>query len=87
MTGLRTSDNDLRTTYRAGRLFHHIIQASKPQLPKLASVLDGNPEFERLPNVKIASRRITPIDKERAVGRWKVIEKELMDRGLPVTGD
>jgi hypothetical protein len=26
------------------------------------------------------------IDKEKAVGRWKVIEEELMKRDLPVTG-
>jgi hypothetical protein len=39
-----------------------------------------------LPNVTIHSRRQTPIDKEKSVGRWKVIEKELKKRGLPVTG-
>lgn len=26
------------------------------------------------------------MDKEKEVGRWKVIEKELQDRGLPVLG-
>jgi hypothetical protein len=39
-----------------------------------------------LPNVKIYDRRITPIDKEISVGRWKLIEEELKSRGLPVTG-
>lgn len=34
----------------------------------------------------IHGRRQTPIDKEKEVGRWKVIEKELRERGLPVVG-
>ena len=41
---------------------------------------------EFLPNVKVYDRRITPIDKEKMVGRWKVIERELIERDLPVTG-
>lgn len=43
-------------------------------------------ELLGLPNVKVYSRRVTPIDKEVWVGRWKVIEAELIKRGLPVTG-
>lgn len=31
-------------------------------------------------------RRVTPIDKEKMVGRWKVIVEELNKRELPVTG-
>lgn len=40
-----------------------------------------------LPNVQIVDRRYTPIDKEKEVGRWKIIEKELIVRDLPITGD
>jgi hypothetical protein len=43
-------------------------------------------DLVQLPNVKIYSRRVTPIDKEVEVGRWKVIVKELEKRELPVTG-
>jgi hypothetical protein len=39
-----------------------------------------------LSNVKVYNRRVTPIDKETWVGRWKVIEEELKKRNLPVTG-
>jgi len=39
-----------------------------------------------LPNVEIRERRYTPIDREKEIGRWKVIEQELEKRGLPVTG-
>jgi hypothetical protein len=52
----------------------------------MADTLLENEELTSLPNVKVYDRRVTPIDKEKAVGRWKVIEKELNERGLPVTG-
>jgi hypothetical protein len=31
-------------------------------------------------------RRVTPIDKEQMVGRWKIIVQELEKRELPLTG-
>lgn len=37
-------------------------------------------------NVLVLSRRETPVDKEKEIGRWKVIERELKARGLPVLG-
>ncbi|OQV01527.1 hypothetical protein CLAIMM_06868 [Cladophialophora immunda] len=36
------------------------------------------------PNVMIFPRRETEVDREMEVGRWKVIKRELEDRGLPV---
>lgn len=38
------------------------------------------------PNVMVLSRRETAVDKEKELGRWKVIERELRARGLPVLG-
>lgn len=38
------------------------------------------------PNVMVLPRRETPVDKEKEIGRWKVIEQELIERGLPVLG-
>jgi len=38
------------------------------------------------PNVMVLSRRETPVDKEKEIGRWKVIERELRAKGLPVLG-
>jgi len=58
----------------------------KPQPKKLAQQLIEKQTPMDLPNVKISSRRVTPIDKEKALGRWKIIEQALQDRGLPVTG-
>ena len=52
----------------------------------LVDEIESSGKLENLPNVKVYGRRVTPIDKEMFVGRWKVIESELKKRGLPVTG-
>lgn len=58
----------------------------RPKPKKLAELLDRNPALKDLPNVQVYPRRVTPIDKEQMVGRWKIIQKELQARELPVTG-
>jgi hypothetical protein len=62
------------------------LEAIKPRPKNLAETLATKTELASLPNVKIMSRRETPVDKEKAVGRWKIIEAELRSRGLPVFG-
>jgi hypothetical protein len=62
------------------------LGAIKPRPKNLAETLATKTELASLPNVKIMGRRETPVDKEKAVGRWKVIEAELRSRGLPVLG-
>jgi hypothetical protein len=42
--------------------------------------------LEGVMNVEMQGRRRTPIDKEKELGRWKVIEQELRSRDLPVVG-
>ncbi|OCT50896.1 hypothetical protein CLCR_08635 [Cladophialophora carrionii] len=43
------------------------------------------PKFKPLgPNVMIFTRRETQVDREMEIGRWKVIKRELENRGLPV---
>ncbi len=59
----------------------------KPPKPKrLAEEIQSRRDLLSLPNVAVYDRRITPIDKDQMVGRWKVIVKELEKRQLPVTG-
>lgn len=82
------------------RTAQHILSlvAQPPKARKLIDVIQqqhqraqadaskaGN-DLLNLPNVKVYSRRVTPIDKEVWVGRWKVIEAELRKRDLPITG-
>lgn len=59
---------------------------TKPKPKKLAEILLGQADLLALPNVEIFERRYTPIDKEKDVGRWKIIERELKERNLPLTG-
>ena len=84
MTGIRVADSALNSTRTVQALLSHLITPPKPR--KLFEALAQKDELTSLPNVEIFAQRVTPIDKERAVGRWKVIEKELEERGLPVTG-
>jgi hypothetical protein len=66
---------------------HLLTVASKqPKPTKLAKLLETRQDVSQLQNLKVHGRRVTPIDKEQAVGRWKVIKEELEKRGLPVTG-
>ncbi|KIX02458.1 uncharacterized protein Z518_08399 [Rhinocladiella mackenziei CBS 650.93] len=65
-------------------------QLQDPVVP-IRDVQEGSKQTRKLPqplgpNVMVLSRRETPVDKEKEVGRWKVIERELRDRGLPVLG-
>jgi hypothetical protein len=84
LTGVRIPDPAIDQCTSTVNLFDTITTKPKPR--KLAQLLDESSELESMPNVKLASRRVTPIDKEKELGRWKVIEKELMTRGLPVVG-
>lgn len=72
----------------AARTVKHLLTlaAKQPKAQKLADLLETQQKLTDLPNVRVRDRRITPIDKETEMGRWKVIEEELKKRGLPVTG-
>ncbi|KAK7727104.1 hypothetical protein SLS57_003138 [Botryosphaeria dothidea] len=84
LTGIRIPDPVIAESATAGILLNKIT--TRPAPKKLADKLEQDQKLAKLPNVKISSRRITPIDKEKEVGRWKVIEQKLLDRNLPVTG-
>ena len=54
--------------------------------PKKLAQTEQLQQLKGAPNVAVHASRRTPIHKEKAVGRWKVIEEELIARDLPVTG-
>lgn len=62
------------------------LASKQPQPKKLAELLQKRDDVQKLSNVRVHSRKIGPIEKETALGRWKVIEEELTKRGLPITG-
>ncbi|KAK2741593.1 hypothetical protein FQN57_005576 [Myotisia sp. PD_48] len=86
LTGHRILDLELASISNPSSVFKAFSHSAKPKPKKLADQLIAEGLFDGLANVKIFDRRQTPIDKEKEVGRWKVIEEELTKRGLPVTG-
>ncbi|MCJ1239169.1 hypothetical protein MMC14_007162 [Varicellaria rhodocarpa] len=85
LTGKRIPDPAIPDIKHGKALLTHLITKPKPM--KLAESLLNKTDLLSIPNVQILDRRFTPIDKEKEVGRWKVIEQELKTRGLPVTGN
>ncbi|KYK60240.1 hypothetical protein DCS_01377 [Drechmeria coniospora] len=72
----------------AARTVKHLLTlTAKPtKAPKLAEQLRRRDDLRKLTNVELHDSKIGPIQKEMAIGRWKVIEAELKKRNLPVTG-
>jgi len=83
-TGNRISDYQLQSVKTWKGLRNALMQ--KPAEKKLFKRLRNSKAFAELPNVALISKRVTPIHKENAIGRWKLIKEELLERGLPVTG-
>ncbi|KAI9820175.1 MAG: hypothetical protein M1827_005797 [Pycnora praestabilis] len=84
LTGFHIPDPIIHSLTTVSSLLSTLTIPVKPK--KLTQVLSANEQLIGLSNVKVFDRRITPIDKEKTMGRWKVIEKELERRGLPVMG-
>ncbi|KAG9245890.1 ribosomal subunit 39S-domain-containing protein [Calycina marina] len=84
LTGNRLSDSKLRSITTASSLRNIIITPPKPE--RVAEALAVKQELVTLPNVSVFERRQGVVNKETAVGRWKVIAKELEERGLPIPG-
>ncbi|KAF5130266.1 hypothetical protein E5D57_006604 [Metarhizium anisopliae] len=84
LTGTLIADAKLGAAHTVRHVL--TLAAKQPQPKKLAELLETRSDVQELANVKVHSRKIGPIDKETALGRWKVIEEELTKRGLPVTG-
>ena len=87
LTGIHIPDSSINVITNVGSLLEKLVQ--RPKLRKLAQEL---PEAVlsrglELPNVKFMPRKITEIDRETEVGRWKVIKAELKRKGLPVYPD
>ncbi|GKT65550.1 hypothetical protein ColTof4_03683 [Colletotrichum tofieldiae] len=84
LTGHHVHDVKLAQVNTVADLISTIVKPPKPT--KVADAVRERGELLELANVRVHDRRLTPIDKETAVGRWKVITEELEKRGLPVTG-
>lgn len=63
-----------------------MAERTKRKPANVAEQLLNNEELAVQNNLLVLGRRETPVDKEKELGRWKVIERELQERGLPVLG-
>lgn len=84
LTGHIIADHKLLTVRTVAAYLSILVKP--PPAKKLAEVIEQKGELVSLPNVTVYTRRVTPIDKEKMVGRWKVIVNELDKRELPIVG-
>ncbi|KAK0743021.1 hypothetical protein B0T18DRAFT_489865 [Schizothecium vesticola] len=84
LTGHRIMDFKMTGLSTPASIINHLAQPTKTK--KLVEELEAKGLLAGLPNVTVFAKRVGPVDKERMVGRWKIIEKELTARGLPVLG-
>ncbi|KAK4233502.1 hypothetical protein C8A03DRAFT_47971 [Achaetomium macrosporum] len=84
LTGHRLHDGKLCALHTIDSMLKQLVEPPKPK--KLVELVESKGVFKDLPNVRVFPRRVTPIDKEKMVGRWKIIVKELEKRELPVIG-
>lgn len=82
LTGARFPDSGIQSAKIVQNLLSHLIKPPKPT--KLTEALAQSPELLNLPNVTVSASRVTYHDKERKIGRQKLVRAELMARGLPV---
>ncbi|KAH7175822.1 hypothetical protein EDB81DRAFT_874644 [Dactylonectria macrodidyma] len=86
LTGRLIPDSKLGAARTAQHLLTLTVNPAKRSGKKLAELLATQGDLPALPNVTVHRKKVGAIDKEVAVGRWKVITEELTKRGLPVTG-
>ncbi|CAG8977894.1 hypothetical protein HYALB_00001771 [Hymenoscyphus albidus] len=82
LTGARFPDSAIQSAKSVENILSYLIKPPKPT--KLAEAITQNPELLNLPNVSISQHKVTYHDKERNIGRQKLVRAELMARGLPV---
>lgn len=82
--GIKVSDASLHSAKTLSDIRTAIVASQRPT--KTVQLLSHDPSLTMLPNVNVHSRRVTSIDGHKQVGRWGLIEDELVRRGLPVTG-
>ena len=82
LTGTRIADPVIPRLTTAAQLLKHLIKP--PPAKRLMNDLVENEKLYSLPNVELWEKRYTEKDKEVEIGRWKLIEAELLKRGLPL---
>ncbi|KAF2747424.1 hypothetical protein M011DRAFT_59549 [Sporormia fimetaria CBS 119925] len=84
LTGHRLSDPVLNAVRNHGDLFRAFVDAATPNPTKLAEKVAESFQEPQLQNVKVFSKPVTEKQREQEIGRWKVIQYALHERGLPI---
>ena len=84
LTGRRLPDPLITSPKNLKSIFSYLRRDSDSKPKKLADQLLIKADVVSLPNVYIMPRRETPVDKDKRLGRWKMIEAELHSKGLPI---
>ncbi|KAH7040979.1 uncharacterized protein B0I36DRAFT_311871 [Microdochium trichocladiopsis] len=85
LTGQRVPDINFGSVVSARSVLTIVQQPPKAQT--LAQEIEvRRPELFSVPNITFAAKRITRGDKDKSLGRFKVIEEELKKRDLPLDG-
>lgn len=63
-----------------------VLQKPAKPVTLTQEITERRPELTQLPNVTFSAKRLTRGDREKAVGRFKLIEAELRKRDLPLEG-
>ncbi|KAL9124153.1 MAG: hypothetical protein Q9217_006492, partial [Psora testacea] len=82
LLGLRIPDPQIASINDTTSLLNALLQKPKPN--KLVEEMVSGGRLEGLKNVQVFRKRYTVIDREEEVGRLKLIETELVKRGLPI---
>ncbi|KAL4930695.1 mitochondrial 54S ribosomal mL50 protein [Aspergillus undulatus] len=64
------------------QMLSYVNKTLEPKPKKLAEHLVANEAVTSLPNVKIFTKRVKPSDRDEELGRKKLIDAELRERGL-----
>lgn len=82
LVGARVPDNQISSIRHTGDLLRALDQTRKPR--KLAEDLLQDSRLAHLENVEISALRRSQITREREMGRLKLYDAALAERGLPI---
>ena len=84
LTGHRIPDPVIIAPRSLRPIYSYLRWGRDTKPKKIADRLLIKADVINLPNVHIMPRRETPVDKDKRLGRWKIIEAELHSKGLPI---
>ncbi|KAL4921601.1 ribosomal subunit 39S-domain-containing protein [Aspergillus aurantiobrunneus] len=82
LTGHYFPDPTIESIFSVQQVMNHIQKELTPKPKKLAEHLAANADLQSLPNVKIFAKKQKPWHKDEELGRKKLIDAELRERGL-----